>query len=168
MEIKEDLDFLYREAIDQALKSKLQPKIGSIIYYGNNRILSKGINKITGGRPISFDQIRGDEKFINHAEVEALRDFKFVNAYNHFVYTIDSNIKLKMIVAGKCICLNCAKEIVNGKIQEVHCPPPDTKSKWVDSNKEALQYLKDNNVTVILSDKLKGVEEGLTCESKYV
>lgn len=144
----------YNEAITMALRSELMPKIGAVIV-DNDNIVSEGFSKLGEGIELSNDLIEGDEEFIIHGEVDAISK-------------LNGNADgMTMYVAGKCPCVDCANVIVAAGIKEVHCPPPDNNSKWVISNREALDLFDKSGVKVIIDMTLAGIELGLTCYSKY-
>lgn len=143
------------------INSKDFPKVGAVIISDDvTDPLSMDFNKVmcSGDNctPRSAEDVKN--KYVIHAEALAI-----VKAARNGIRTEGA----MMIVVGKCICHECAKLIIEAGIVEVHCPKPDTNSKWVESNQIALALLEENNVKVHHEDMYLGIEEGLTDDSRY-
>lgn len=139
-----------KRVIDVAKKSDQETKVGSLLVM-NDCEVGIGYNRPLTDKPIY------DTGMIIHAEADAISNF------NSFGDLLGSTL----YVAGKFPCINCAMLIVNTGITKVVCPPLDTNSRWVKSNALAMELFKEHDVEVITDIRLAGIEEGLTCPTKY-
>lgn len=155
-----NLEEKINKAIETAKKSKEETKVGAVVYSENGELLTASYN-IMIERFVPEGVVVTNEnrhEYIKHAEDYAL--------YLTDLFTLNP-MNGTIVIAGKCPCMGCAEKIVQYGIKRVLCPEPDKNSKWVKSNSSAIDYLESNGVTVIFIDELKGLEEGLTCPSRY-
>lgn len=119
--------------------------VACVIVSEDGEILSSAHNKFPPGIAVTEERLENDVKanYTIHAEVVAVtralashpEKLKGATAY----------------VANKCVCLNCANLLIEVGVGKVVCPSPDTNTRWVESNKQALANLEESGVTIRLS-----------------
>lgn len=149
----------YDLVIQEAKRSPDETKIGAVLLR-DGEVIAIGHNRLPKGVEVSDERLDNERKidYILHAETGVIS-----SCAREGIATNNT----AMIVAGKCICSECAKVLINAGVKKIYCPPPDINSKWVESNRIALEVLKEANVEVVILDRLKGIEHGLTIASKY-
>lgn len=152
---------IVKELKTYAKSSHDTTKVGAYIVDPQYRdILGRGVNGFANNIEKTEERSHDSVKlnYTVHAEMNALID---VNRRHNELQG------KHVIVVGKCVCTSCALMLIQAGITKLHCPPPDSNSKWIESNKHALSLLEEAGVEVVINKDLIGIEEGLTCESKY-
>lgn len=153
-------------AIDAALTSPEECKIGAILIrpgarsqyvLGHNISSNRAIENMCDAAKDRHLKLH-DGRPVMHAERNVILKAKEVK------YDVNDSV---LIVVGKCVCSECAEEVVEAGIKTVFCPPPDENSRWVSSNRVGLALLEAAGVEVVQMEMLKGIEHGLTLREKY-
>lgn len=111
-------------------------KVGCVIVHENRRHFATGYNGFPAGIDDTCCSLRRDTDTI-HSEVNALANLTF-NPENATVYVT------------KFPCRTCATSLIANRVARVVTPEPDSTSRWLESQTQALELFQKANVRITI------------------
>ena len=113
-------------------------QVGCVIVSPDKRQITYGYNGFPPTVPDYEESLVNEElklKLMVHAELNAILNARTSLANWHLYST-------------KCLCLDCAKAVIQSGITSVTCPPINVNSKWHETNEEALALLSQADIAI--------------------